>query len=46
MRGIGCDEMAFKAMTATGRRGTVKEVAAVARFLASEEAGTSSSVPS
>ena len=39
MRGIGGDEAAIKAVTPMGRRGTVEEVAATARFLASEEAG-------
>jgi NAD(P)-dependent dehydrogenase (short-subunit alcohol dehydrogenase family) len=39
MRGIGGDEAAIKAVTPAGRRGTVEEVAATARFLASEEAG-------
>ena len=39
MRGIGGDEAAIKAVTPLGRRGTVEEVAATARFLASEEAG-------
>jgi NAD(P)-dependent dehydrogenase (short-subunit alcohol dehydrogenase family) len=39
MRGIGSDEAAIKAVTPAGRRGTVEEVAATARFLASEEAG-------
>ena len=38
MRGIGGDEAAIKAVTPAGRRGTVGEVAATARFLASEEA--------
>jgi NAD(P)-dependent dehydrogenase (short-subunit alcohol dehydrogenase family) len=38
MRGIGGDEAAIKAVTPMGRRGTVEEVAATARFLASEEA--------
>ena len=39
MRGIGGDEAAIKAVTPMGRRGTVEEIAATARFLASEEAG-------
>jgi NAD(P)-dependent dehydrogenase (short-subunit alcohol dehydrogenase family) len=39
MRGIGGDEAAIKAVTPMGRRGTVGEIAAAARFLASEEAG-------
>jgi len=39
MRGIGGDEAAIKAVTPAGRRGTVEEIAAAARFLASEEAG-------
>ena len=39
MRGIGGDEAAIKAVTPAGRRGTVEEIAATARFLASEEAG-------
>ena len=38
MRGIGGDG-AIKAVTPAGRRGTVEEIAATARFLASEEAG-------
>ena len=38
MRGIGGDEAAIKAVTPVGRRGTVEEIAATARFLASEEA--------
>lgn len=38
MRGIGADEAAIKAVTPIGRRGTVEEIAATARFLASEEA--------
>jgi NAD(P)-dependent dehydrogenase (short-subunit alcohol dehydrogenase family) len=38
MRGIGGDEAAIKAVTPMGRRGTVEEIAATARFLASEEA--------
>jgi NAD(P)-dependent dehydrogenase (short-subunit alcohol dehydrogenase family) len=38
MRGIGGDEAAIKAVTPAGRRGTVEEIAATARFLASEEA--------
>src|SRR5258706_7931871 len=39
MRGIGGDEAAIKAVTPAGRRGTVEEIAATARFLASEDAG-------
>ncbi len=39
MRGIGADENAVRAVTPAGRWGTVEEVAAAARFLASEEAG-------
>jgi NAD(P)-dependent dehydrogenase (short-subunit alcohol dehydrogenase family) len=39
MRGIGGDEAAIKAVTPAGRRGTVEEIAATARFLASQEAG-------
>jgi NAD(P)-dependent dehydrogenase (short-subunit alcohol dehydrogenase family) len=39
MRGIGGDEAAIKAVTPAGRRGTVEEIAATARFLASDEAG-------
>jgi NAD(P)-dependent dehydrogenase (short-subunit alcohol dehydrogenase family) len=39
MRGIGGDEAAIKAVTPMGRRGTVGEIAAATRFLASEEAG-------
>ena len=39
MRGIGGDETAIRAVTPAGRRGTVEEIAATARFLASEEAG-------
>src|SRR5438132_1027447 len=39
MRGIGGDEAAIKAVTPAGRRGTVEEIAAAARSLASEEAG-------
>ena len=38
MRGIGGDEAAIKAVTPAGRRGTVEEIAAAARFLAGEEA--------
>jgi NAD(P)-dependent dehydrogenase (short-subunit alcohol dehydrogenase family) len=38
MRGVGGDEAAIKAVTPMGRRGTVEEVAATARFLASEAA--------
>ncbi len=38
MRGIGGDEAAIKAVTPAGRRGTVEEIAAAARVLASEEA--------
>jgi len=39
MRGIGGAETAIRAVTPAGRRGTVEEIAATARFLASEEAG-------
>jgi NAD(P)-dependent dehydrogenase (short-subunit alcohol dehydrogenase family) len=39
MGGIGADEAAVRAVTPAGRRGTVQEVAAAARFLAGEEAG-------
>src|SRR2546427_2713245 len=39
MRGVGGDEAAIKAVTPAGRRGTVEEIAATARFLASDEAG-------
>ena len=39
MRGVGGDDSLVKAVTPAGRRGTVEEVAAAARFLASEEAG-------
>jgi NAD(P)-dependent dehydrogenase (short-subunit alcohol dehydrogenase family) len=39
MRGIGGDEAAIKAVTPAGRRGTVEEVAATARFLAGDDAG-------
>ncbi len=39
MRGVGGDETAIKAVTPAGRRGTVEEIAATARFLASTEAG-------
>lgn len=39
MRGVGGDEAAIKAVTPAGRRGTVEEVAATARFLASADAG-------
>jgi NAD(P)-dependent dehydrogenase (short-subunit alcohol dehydrogenase family) len=38
MRGIGADEAAIKAVTPAGRRGTVEEIAATARFLAGEDA--------
>ena len=38
MRGIGGDEAAVRAITPAGRRGTIEEIAAAARFLASEEA--------
>ena len=38
MRGIGGDEAAVRAITPAGRRGTVEEIAAAARFLATEEA--------
>lgn len=39
MRGVGADPDAVRAVTPAGRWGTVEEVAAAARFLASEEAG-------
>ena len=39
MRGVGGDDALVKAVTPAGRRGTVEEIAATARFLASEEAG-------
>jgi NAD(P)-dependent dehydrogenase (short-subunit alcohol dehydrogenase family) len=39
MRGVGGDEAAIKAVTPAGRRGTVEEIAATARFLAGDEAG-------
>jgi NAD(P)-dependent dehydrogenase (short-subunit alcohol dehydrogenase family) len=39
MRGVGGDEAAIKAVTPMGRRGTVEEIAATARFLAGEDAG-------
>jgi NAD(P)-dependent dehydrogenase (short-subunit alcohol dehydrogenase family) len=38
MRGVGGDDAAVRAITPAGRRGTVEEVAAAARFLASEDA--------
>jgi NAD(P)-dependent dehydrogenase (short-subunit alcohol dehydrogenase family) len=38
MRGIGGDDAAVKAVTPAGRRGTVDEIAAAARYLASEDA--------
>jgi NAD(P)-dependent dehydrogenase (short-subunit alcohol dehydrogenase family) len=38
MRGVGGDEAAVKAVTPAGRRGTVEEIAAAARYLASAEA--------
>lgn len=38
MGGIGGDESAVRAVTPAGRRGTIDEIAAAARFLASEEA--------
>jgi len=38
MRGVGADDAAVAAMTPAGRRGTVEEVAAAARFLASVDA--------
>ena len=38
MRGIGGDEAAIRRVTPAGRRGTVEEIAAAARYLASEEA--------
>jgi NAD(P)-dependent dehydrogenase (short-subunit alcohol dehydrogenase family) len=39
MRGVGGDDTLVKAVTPAGRRGTVEEIAATARFLASEDAG-------
>jgi len=39
MRGVGGDEAAIRAITPAGRRGTVEEIAAAARWLASEDAG-------
>jgi len=39
MRGVGGDESLIKAVTPAGRRGTVEEIAATARFLASDDAG-------
>lgn len=39
MRGIGGDEAAIRARVPAARRGTVEEVAALARFLASQDAG-------
>lgn len=38
MRGIGGDDAAVRAITPAGRRGTLDEIAAAARYLASEEA--------
>lgn len=38
MRGVGVSDEAVKAVTPMGRRGTVEEVAAAVRYLASEEA--------
>jgi NAD(P)-dependent dehydrogenase (short-subunit alcohol dehydrogenase family) len=38
MRGIGGDDAAVRAITPAGRRGTIEEIAAAARFLAGEEA--------
>jgi len=38
MRGIGRDDAAIRAVTPAGRRGTVEEIAAAARFLADEDA--------
>jgi NAD(P)-dependent dehydrogenase (short-subunit alcohol dehydrogenase family) len=38
MRGIGGDDALVRAITPAGRRGTVEEIAAAARFLASDEA--------
>ena len=38
MRGVGGSDEAVKAVTPMGRRGTVEEVAAAVRYLASEEA--------
>ena len=39
MRGIGGDDAAMRAVTPAGRKGTVDEIAAAARWLASDEAG-------
>jgi NAD(P)-dependent dehydrogenase (short-subunit alcohol dehydrogenase family) len=39
MRGVGGDDSLVRAVTPAGRRGTVDEVAAAARFLAGEDAG-------
>ena len=39
MRGVGGDDSLVRAVTPAGRRGTVDEIAAAARFLASEDAG-------
>ena len=38
MRGVGGDDDAVRAITPAGRRGTLQEVAAAARYLASDEA--------
>ena len=38
MRGIGGDDAAVRAITPAGRRGTLEEIAAAARYLAGEEA--------
>src|SRR5262249_8954400 len=39
MRGVGGDEAAVRAITPAGRRGTLEEIAAAARYLAGSEAG-------
>jgi NAD(P)-dependent dehydrogenase (short-subunit alcohol dehydrogenase family) len=39
MGGIGANDAALRAVVPVGRRGTVDEVAALACFLASKEAG-------
>ena len=39
MRGVGGDDSLVRAVTPAGRRGTVDEIAAAARFLAGEDAG-------